>query len=273
MATTAALEDAVGYRLGFTISATSVPTSTEVQAWLTEAALKIAKRANPLLIEGLIDVFAESHQQITLSELTNYLRPVGLHLCYSADSLGVRQARFLDVASFGKAVRGSSAFIKGTLEFPVYTIRAGSVQWYPYQSTPEADTGVTLDESIDIHETEWTVSATAGFSENDILKVDNEVVTVDSIDNSTTMTVSRGQYGTLPDTHENTTNVYSITSSNNNIAVFEYIQEPADASDLPDIFNEVMIDYATMMAKLQDEELADAQVFGQLFDKEFGGTA
>ena len=271
MATTAALEDAVGYRLGITIGASSVPTTTDVQAWLTEAALKIAKRADPLLIDGLIDVFTESHQQIALSELTNYLRPVGLHLSFSSDSLGVRQARFLDVASFGKAMRGASAFLKGTLEFPVYTIRAGNVQWYPYRSTPEASTGVTTDEAIDLYETSWTVTATAGFSENDILKVENEIVTVDSIDKATTMTVSRGQYGTLPATHASSTDIYEITATNNNIAVFEYIKEPTDAADLPDIFNEVMVDYATMMAKLQDEELADAQVFGQLFTNEFGG--
>ena len=107
MATTAVLEDMVGYRLGFTISATSVPTTTDVQSWLWEAAKKIAKKADPKFIEKLILTYVQTvDETLLLSSLTNYLRPLGFHIWYGVD-------QSLDKVLASKMTLMDHSFIEG----------------------------------------------------------------------------------------------------------------------------------------------------------------
>jgi len=49
-----------------------------------------------------------------------------------------------------------------------------------------------------------------------------------------------------------------------------WIQYPTDASGMDDKFANIIVEYATMMAEMQDEEAVDAQIFGQIFEKDWG---
>lgn len=281
MATTAELEDMVGYRLGFTISATSVPTATEVQSWLWEAAKKVAKKADPSFLEKLILTFTHTTDEtLLLSSLTEYLRPLGLHIWYGVDADTLDQAQkaeYLSPNQFTKALRESSAFIKGTTEFPVYTISGSSVKWFPAYDAGTTDTGET-------HSQAWSrLSTNVGITNADVvlatgdyIRNEDEVCYVTSVAGNTALVV-RGSCGTdkkdHPDDDDACLKIDSTLVDSAQVLTFEYITTPADAAGLDNQFDELLVDYATMMAKLQDEELADAQVFGQLFQAEFGGGA
>lgn len=272
MATTAELEDMVGYRLGLTISATSIPTTTDVQSWLWEAAKKVAKKADPLLVQGLVSIFSlGGARTMPVGSITGYIKPIALYLNFLDDLLGNRRAEYLPAAQFGKAFRNTSAFIKGTAEFPVYTVKDDVVEWYPYLTDSWSNSNTTLDEDVDLEETAIDVVNGAAITVDDLIKVGTEVMIVTAI-NVNTLTVTRAQYGTRHDTHSSGASIYRVPDgTETTVSVLEYIAEPTDAAGLDNVFDEVLVDYATMMAKLQDEELADAQVFGQLFEKEFGG--
>jgi hypothetical protein len=277
MATTAELEDMVGYRLGLTISATSVPTTTEVQSWLWEAAKKIAKKADPKFIENLITSHVYTTNNIlVLSAVTNYLRPVGLRVWYGADAATLDQtqkAEYLSPGEYTIASNGSSAFIKGTTEFPVWTLSGGAVKWYPNYPVGPTDSSETNVQSINSYETSFTLSGSVDFAAGDYIKINDEVMYIASLAMDVVV-VQRGQCGTIAAAHDATQAVYRLDETdlvNFQTVVFEHITEPTDAAGLDNQFDELLVDYATMMAKLQDEELADAQVFGQLFMAEFGG--
>lgn len=278
MASTAELEDMVGYRLGLTISATSVPTTTDVQSWLWEAAKKIAKKADPKFIENLITTYVYSDDDILpLSGVTNYLRPVGLHIWYGVDeSLDkVQTAEYLSPNVYTKASKESSAFLTGTTEFPIYTVSGSHVRWFPHYDRGYSDSGTTNTEGVIETTTEIAVASAAALAVGDYIRLDNESMLITAIV-SNDLTVTRGQCGTDKVDHAADGTVYyldTVKTNSTQVVHFEHITEPTDAAGLDNQFDELLVDYATMMAKLQDEELADANVFGQLFMAEFGGGA
>jgi hypothetical protein len=273
MATTAELEDMVGYRLGVAISSSSVPTTTDVQSWLWEAAKKVAKIADPIFLQNLVtelDISGVSSIDIT-SDTSTVVKTMSLMLNYTGGTLGFRPVEFLSPKNYKIAELGLSAFIKGTAEFPVFSVFDDKVKWYPQSGGVFTDSGSTVSGAHNASVTTITTSDDTVFSADDYIKVGTEVmlVTSNAIGGDDDIEVTRAQLGTTAASYSGGETIYVCQDPDR--VKFNYVKEPADSSGLDNIFDEILVDYATMMAKLQDEELADAQVFGQLFEKEFGG--
>lgn len=200
MASLATLRLGVGSRLGTTIGASSIPTQTQVDAWLLEAAYKICDKADIMHLSKNFDADADSSiasgtASIDISGLTRYSRPVSLalNLDPSGDNQMIEAYRIPDnkiaPVSYSNA---NTPFYEGALTSPVWWIKGSEIEFSP------------------------------------------------------------------------------AAAANNSVSYFIYVQYPADASGMEDKFANIMIDYTTMMAELQDEELVDAQIFGQVFEKNWG---
>lgn len=303
MATTAILEDRVGYRLGITISSSSFPTTTDVQSWLTEAAYKIAKKAPVHLLQNLINVKVATMNTSTIdiSSLTGYCRPVALTYMWAPglsnrtttpaapiyDPISV-EAKFLEPSSFYKVTGpglGGHPFFSVDVWTPVYTISGGTLRVRPgvsqvsgaYQTVPPGiwfTTGenTTLDSATDYI---CAITSSPEILVGGYYRIEDEIIRIDYIagDNCT---VSRGMLGSIAVAHtaksvNEPLGLMADGSVGADLVQLQYIKYPTDASGMSEHWEELMVDYATMMAKLQDEELVDAQVFGQLFSGEMGG--
>lgn len=70
----------------------------------------------------------------------------------------------------------------------------------PYQLLPFVKT-LTLSSDVASDATEFTVSSTTGLSSGDYLTIGTEVVTIDTVDDATTLTVTRATLGTTASAH------------------------------------------------------------------------
>lgn len=196
MASLATLRLGVGARLGVTIGATTIPTQTQVDAWLLEAAYKIIDKADDKYLDKNLtyteSTLADTLFTIDISGYTRHARTVGLSIN-------------LDPTSTNKAVKA-------------YEVPAKHMMHHSAAQNPDP--------------------FYTGDYESPLYGIQGDTIWVDPPSNHATCSY-----------------------------LHTWIQYPADASGMDDMWANLMMDYATMMAELQDEELVDAQIFGQIFDK------
>ena len=199
MASLATLRLGVGALLGTTISATSIPTQTQVDEWLLECAYKICDKAHEMHLDKNFvrdsSTIPIATDEIDISGVTRYCRTVafGVNLDPTSTNVFV-PATEVSPSKFAVLQNTQSVepFYKGDYQAPLYCIIGTNIEFDP--------------------------------------------------------------------------------ASQNNSATYShvYIQYPTDASGMDDKWANLMMDYTAMMAELQDEELVDAQIFGQIFEKNWG---
>ena len=126
----------------------------------------------------------------------------------------------------------------------------------------DGSTSNLLNEALDASEPAVDVDYGAGFSANDLIKVDDEIMKISSISTSpdtNTLTVVRGYHNTTAATHDNNTQIYELDVITDGF-VISYYAEPdklaaIDSSTSIDIDNALqplLIDYVKGQALLDE---------------------
>ena len=120
----------------------------------------------------------------------------------------------------------------------------------------DGSTSNLLDEALDASETAVDVDYGAGFSANDLIKVDDEIMKISSI-STNTLTVVRGYHNTTAATHDNNTQIYELDVITDGF-VISYYAEPDKLSaidsstsiDIDNALQPLLIDYVKGQALL-----------------------
>ena len=122
----------------------------------------------------------------------------------------------------------------------------------------DGSTSNLLDEALDASETAVDVDYGAGFSANDLIKVDDEIMKISSI-STNTLTVVRGYHNTTAATHDNNTQIYELDVITDGF-VISYYAEPDKLSaidsstsiDIDNALQPLLIDYVKGQALLDE---------------------
>jgi len=134
MATRSELEDQVGYKLGLTIDANSIPSNTQVQQWLNEGQLDVARKIHPQLAPDLIEVESininAGDETFALSSLSKpFIKLIACRYAASATDTD-RPCKIVDAYSHSALVRAGD-FLKPTSDDPIVSVQNGNLAFYP----------------------------------------------------------------------------------------------------------------------------------------------
>ena len=135
-------------------------------------------------------------------------------------------------------------------------VQLGVSTSYQADGSTDNDLGAAINDTTG---TSITVEYATGFSANDLIKVDDEIMKVVSVTNSTTIVVVRGYHNTTAATHVDATLIYELDVITDGF-VISYYAEPdklaainsSTSIDIDNALQPLLIDYVKGQALLDE---------------------
>ncbi len=137
MATRLTLQGMVGYRLGITLSATTTPNTTDVNAWLQEGQLDVGRRIDPTLAPVLVDneTITPSGTTHTISSLTKPFVRLLAFVYKQSTSGSFRIAQIVSSNEFMTRVYTANSLFVPTNDNPLCCVHEATIEWSPTTGT------------------------------------------------------------------------------------------------------------------------------------------